>query len=201
MESSVVSLNETPLEFHKVNHGRGCTQQRKTIRDSHSETVWAPHPPKSPLSLLLSVCTKGVWESIYTGMDRRKGMEEENVQHSCGMLKSKKARGNQLEASSVGKEEQLIHVNLEQKGTMWDSQQNERMGSSWAAGCPVSSAQPLCHEPSPPQEQVTKKLPAAEKHAVLVVCQPKSALPDCPDHVFCRTKSTVFRKKKMLNLL
>lgn len=45
-------------------------------------------------------------------------MEEENVQHSQGMLKSKKARGNQLEASNVGKEEQLIHVNLEQKGTM-----------------------------------------------------------------------------------
>lgn len=182
MESSVVSLNETPLEFHKVNHGRGCTQQGKTIRDS--ETVLAPHPPKSPLPLLLSVCTKGVWESIYTGMDRRKGMEEENVQHSQGMLKSKKARGNQLEASSMGKEEQLIHVNLEQKETMWDSQQNERMGSSWAAGCPVSAAQPLCHEPSPPQEQVTKKLTAAEKHAVLVMCQPKSALPDRPDFMY-----------------
>lgn len=72
---------------------------------------------------------RGVWKSICKGMDRRKGMEE-NVRNSHGMLKGKKAQGNQLEASNVGKEEQLIHVNLEQKETMWDSKQNMRTGCS-----------------------------------------------------------------------
>lgn len=81
-------------------------------------------------SCSLLVPKRGVWKSICKGMDRRKGMEKENVQHSHGMLKSKKAQGNQVEASNVGKEEQLIHVNLEQKETMWDSKPNVRMGCS-----------------------------------------------------------------------